>query len=182
MFDPDLQTRHSAADNLDFIAPTAPAVGDDLGHVDPYPYDNHTGGYDKAYEQGGYDHGYDNYAGAGAGAAHHSMSMPDARDYQPYAAYGDNYGSYAGVGAAGAVAAYQGHDYSDDPYAAHPNPAVSAKAQEANLERERALSPDALSQSGASATYNDAHSSQGHLNDGTYHDVHADNLNEIPPK
>jgi hypothetical protein len=198
MFDPDLATRHSAADNLDFMgAAAAPAVTSpgDLGHVDPYPYDHTTQGgsyehhgYDQAYEQQAYDHGYDYSNPQG------SMAMPDARDYQPYTGAGyENYGdaaAYAGVGAAGAVAGHHGgqHDFSDDPYAAAPTPAAAAKAQEA--ERERALSPGMQSNTSAmSARYEDAVSNQDHT-DAVYHnaayhdahDVHGDNMNEIPPK
>lgn len=137
MFDPHMNTRHSAADPLDLIAPTVPVVGGE-DHVEPFTYD---GGYSHSGEH--HDGGYDAY---GQQQQQH-LSMPDHRDYMGYNGHTDNpyaAGAYAaGVGAAGAAgigagAAYAQHDYADDPYAAAPmTPAAAAKAREAQAEAAR---------------------------------------------
>lgn len=191
MFDPDLQTRHSAHDNLDFIAPTAGAgaaatsLGHDETYVDPYPYEQ-----PPQPPHDGYGGAYDPYA---AHAQQSDMAMPDARDYQPgyHTGYDDygyaNDGTYAGVGAAGAVAAYGGgteQHYSEDQYAGQPlSPEAAAKAHEA--QGERALSPTAASSQQHGSAYGDALSNQDHqvYHESAYHEsAPHEGMSEIPPK
>ncbi|KAL1409513.1 hypothetical protein Q8F55_003496 [Vanrija albida] len=178
MFDPHMNTRHSAADPLDLMGPTDGVVGKEP-HVEPFTYD------------GGYDHhsaGHDDYDAYGQPQQQQHLSMPDHRDYMGYNGHTDNpyaAGAYAagvGAGAAGigAGAAYAQHDYNDDPYAASPmTTAAAAKAREAQAEASRQAYPPGSSGHGRppSSQY-----SQG-AETGEYHDAQQSqqqHFSEVP--
>lgn len=214
MFDPHHSIRHSQADPLDHLTPTTPNMGMfvDESKIDAFPYEEPMNQHDlqmhqmqqahamemdpHAMEMG--EHAYDPYAHAPTQQM--QMQMPDARNYMgSYNSFADSpyapAAAFAGVGAAGATAAYNEAeyapqtDYTSDPYAAAPpggmSAAAAAKHREGQMERDRALSPESTYDVGSSRT----RSAQSHYDDALSHQDHGasptggqlSQINEIPP-
>jgi hypothetical protein len=202
MFEPDLQTHHSAGD--EFLAAAGPAGthDNDLGTVDPYPYEHkYDNGYQTGYDQTGYDHqgaydqnGYEHAAGYEQAGYEHGAGY-DQTGYENSYAQGGYDHTYAQDGSMAMPDArnYQPYDPSYPTYAAGGGGAAAggaaaaayaaheyaddqsgaaAKAQEAYVDRS--------SNTSAATRYDDALSNQDHAD--VVYDSHAEHQTEMPPK